>query len=289
MSPRCAFTLIELLVVIAIIAILAAILLPVFSRAKQRAQGIQCVNNLRQMTLGWQVYTDENNNRFPPNAAMGHNHPAVGEDAGNPSWVAGVLTVSGLNYAGVDDNTNWMKLTGSTYTPFGSIGSYTKTPGLYHCPGDQSRDPGDGQIRVRSISMNGCINPGKTNAADSGMWDQPIKKFTRSSDFTQKSPADIFVFLDERWESINDGWFWVPASGYNSDGSVNMDNLEIADLPAIYHNKCSAFSFADGSAVLHPWKDAETYSLEFESSAQSTPDNEDVAWLMTHATIPENN
>ena len=89
-----------MLMVIAVIAILAAILLPVFSRAKQRAQGIQCVNNLHQMTLGWQVYTDENGNRFPPNAAMGHNHPPVGEDAGNPSWVAGVLTGVGTAHAG---------------------------------------------------------------------------------------------------------------------------------------------------------------------------------------------
>ncbi len=288
MRPRCAFTLIELLVVIAVIAILAAILLPVFSRAKQRAQGIQCVNNLRQMTLGWQVYTDENNNHFAPNAAMGHNHLTVGEDADNPSWVAGMLTVSGLNYAGVDDNTNAMKLIGSAYTPFGSIGGYVKTPGVYHCPGDQSQDPGNGRMRVRSISMNGWINPGKTNGSDSPLWDEPFVKFTRSSDFTMKSPADIFVFLDERPESINDGWLWVATQGYNSNGSVDMNNLAIADLPAIYHNRCSAFSFADGSAVLHPWMDADTYALEFESSQQSTPDNQDVAWLMTHATIPQN-
>lgn len=287
MRPRRAFTLIEMLMVIAVIAILAAILLPVFSRAKQRAQGIQCVNNLHQMTLGWQLYTDENGNRFPPNAAMGHNHPPVGEDAGNPSWVAGVLTVSGDNYAGVDDNANWIKLTGPAYTPFGSIGSYVKVPGVYHCPGDQSQDPGNGQMRVRSISMNGWINPGHTNGSDSPLWDDPFVKFTRPSDFTSKSPADVFVFLDERAESINDGWLWVAPAGYNSNGSVDMDNIEIADLPAIYHNKCSAFSFADGSAVLHHWMDADTYSLEFQSSPQSTPDNQDVAWLMTHATIPE--
>jgi type II secretory pathway pseudopilin PulG len=274
-----------MLMVIAVIAILAAILLPVFSRAKQRAQGIQCVNNLHQMTLGWQVYTDENGNRYPPNAAMGHQHLTVGEDADNPSWVAGMLTVSGDNYAGVDDNTNWTKLTGSAYTPFASVGSYTKMPGVYHCPGDQSTDPGNGQMRVRSISMNGWLNPGKTNECDSASWDEPFVKFTRPSDV--KSPTDVFVFLDERAESINDGWLWVVTAGYNSNGSVDMDNLQIADLPAIYHNKCSAFSFADGSAGLHRWLDADTYSLEFGSSPQSTPDNQDVAWLMTHATVPQ--
>ena len=287
MDFRRAFTLIELLLVIAIIAILAAILMPVFGHAKQRAQGIQCVSNLRQMTMGWQVYTDENNNKYPPNAAMGHNHPAVGEDAGNPSWVAGVLTVSGDNYAGVDDNTNAMKLTGTQYTPFGSIGGYTKTPNVYHCPGDSSQDPGSGQIRVRSISMNGWINPGRTNGSDSPLWDEPFVKFTQPADFHSKSPADIFVFLDERAESINDGWLWVSTSGYNDDGSVNMDNLEVADLPAIYHNKCSAFSFADGRAELHRWTDGDTYALEFASSPQSTPGNQDIAWLMTHATIPQ--
>jgi hypothetical protein len=239
------------------------------------------------MTLAWQVYTDENNNHYPPNAAMGHNHPPVGEDADNPSWVAGVLTVDGLNYAGADDNTNTTKLVGAAYSRFGSIGDYAKSPNVYHCPGDPSQDYASSQLRARSISMNGWINPGRTNASDSQLWDQPFKKFTRPSDFSSKSPSDVFVFLDERAESINDGWLWVATDGYGSNGSVDMSSLEIADLPAIYHNRCSAFSFADGRAELHHWLDADTYSLEFESSPQSAPDNEDVAWLMTHATVPE--
>jgi prepilin-type N-terminal cleavage/methylation domain-containing protein len=264
-----AFTLIELLVVIAIIAILAALLLPALAKAKVRAQGIQCVSNLRQMNLGWMLYASDNLEHYPVNAATGQEYPKVGEDVVNPSWVAGVMSENST-----PDNTNTDKLVGAAYAPFGSIGGYIKNAGVYHCPADHSVDVGNGQPRVRSISMNGWINPGKTNSSDSSYWAQSFKKFTSSSDFGRALLSSIFVFFDESAETINDGWLLLSTDGYNSDGSVNLDMVHSIDLPATYHNDSGAFSYADGHADLHHWVD-------------EAQDKEDIAWLMTHATVPQ--
>ena len=264
------FTLIELLVVIAIIAILSAILLPALSLAKGRAQAILCLNNTKQLTLGWQMYADDFEGRLPYNLGM------AGSSFRTPlNWVNNVMTW------GLDpDNTNTATLTGASLGPFVS-----QATAIYRCPSDhvvsaaQSAAGWDG--RIRSYSMNAMVGDAGDFSTNGFNINNP--EYTQFFKITQiPQPTEIFVFLDEHPDSINDGYF------------LERDYYpEWHDLPATYHNNATAFSFTDGHSTLHRWTQPDTYRPPIPDGANlpiSVPSsgNQDLEWVLGHMSVDHN-
>jgi prepilin-type N-terminal cleavage/methylation domain-containing protein/prepilin-type processing-associated H-X9-DG protein len=244
-----AFTLIELLVVIAIIAILAAMLLPALSKAKTKAEGIGCLNNLKQLQVAWYMYADDNNGWLVLNAP--------GSQTNAVRWVNGWLDWSEGIPSGA--NTNRALLTE------GLLGPYTvKTLGIYKCPADKI--PSAIGPRVRSISMNTYL----ARLLDAQTY-QPWA-FKKMSDLVK--PSMIWVFVDEHPDSINDGLFSTLAP-------VNTFN----DLPASYHNGAGGFAFADGHCEIKKWLDGATKQpIRQQPISSGTVAPRDSQWVRLRST-----
>jgi prepilin-type N-terminal cleavage/methylation domain-containing protein/prepilin-type processing-associated H-X9-DG protein len=230
------FTLIELLVVIAIIAILAALLLPALSLAKQQAVSTQCMNNEKQLVLAWKMYTDDNRNVFPYNE----------EGGAPPAWVYGDLDYSGAAY-----NSDLDYIVNPKYAQMGPY--VLKQAGVYRCPADRSCARGLlGAPRIRSISMNQAVGFGSTGeTSGQGAWLPSVYSgggyecYFKESNFGRPSPSALWVFIDENPDSVNDAAFafQMPDGG----------NTTWIDMPSKLHGNAGGFGFADGHAEVHKW------------------------------------
>jgi len=284
------FTLVELLVVIAIIAILAAMLLPVLSRAKQRAQGALCLNNGKQLMTAIHLYTGDNSDFYPPNPDDGNTIPGH-------NWASGEAGIGQPQEFDpdvlLDPNLSLL------------IGYLSHNASVFKCPADnrqglyQGANPQlIGQIvpAARTFSMNqavGSVCPGYAqggphsgapNQAVNGPWltgsygenhhNNPYTTFGRTSDLGAPSPSDLWVLVDEDANGLNDAAF-----------AFEMGNPSWEDVPGTYHNIGCGFAFADGHSETHQWM------YRSEKQRGGIFDSKDVAdwnWMAQHTSAKAN-
>ena len=277
---RDGFTFVELLVVLATTALLLVFLLPAMATTKPNSQRFQCLNNQRQLALGWNMYSNDNQGALPINAGVG-DQPPTPTSSTDPQWCPGRMDAgSGTQ----PTNALWLKA--------GQIYPYVNSVGVYHCPADTSTYDtaqdrvygvnGPGNPRVRTMSMNGYINgptAGYTFTAN-------FLVYRKESALVHPGPANLWLFIDENPYSINDAFF---VNNPSNDGNPPAGTTW-TDCPGSCHNGACGMAFCDGHAIIKQWHDSTVLHwshLDHNGYAAASPGankHADLDWLLNQST-----
>jgi len=221
------FTVLELLVVVGIIGVLCGLLLSAVQGARARGAEAGCLNQLRQLQLGWQMYAEDHQGALVPNLAL----------YTNGAWRSTTDSWTGLSSAPHDPTPQ--NIAGGALCRLG----YAPNVQLFRCPADRAtvrdlRGQDLGIPRTRSYGMNGNLG-GRTNEAQA----------TVSHQHQIRSPSQLLVLIDEHADSIDDGHFLV----------WSAPDERWVNLPADRHRQGCNLTFADGHAEHWRWQAAKTF------------------------------
>ena len=265
-----AFTRADLVVLILAVSVLLVLQMPSLANTRRNGNASVCVAHLQQLSRAWRLYADDNSDRLVGNLDGGGVSTLSNS---NKTWVLGWMDFSGGIPAGADTDTRYL----AVYSPLAPYAN--RSAEIFKCPEDQSLSLGNrGAQRVRSVSMNGYLGE-RASPFTPG-----YRQFKKITEMATPGPARTWIFLDEREESINDGFFVVDMSGYPN----NPNALRIVDFPAAYHASGAGVSFADGHAQIKTWLDPRTSPVLRPGQplplGGASPNNLDVLWLQERST-----
>jgi prepilin-type processing-associated H-X9-DG protein len=232
------FTLSDLLALLTALSILVLLFIAARARAGNGGQVASCLENMRRLSLAWQLYANDHQGRLIDNYDVSSTLDTIQKQSYR-TWANNVMDWT-LNPI----NTNLDLVAASKLFPYLGL-----DPEVFKCPSDAylsaTQRTAGWSHRARSYSMNGSMgapfqNASKKTAAGLSEWLDHRRQFVSLSTITR--PSEIFVFLDEHPDSINNGLYLLG------------DGTSWGDMPASYHNGACSFSFADGHAELHGWQ-----------------------------------